>query len=174
MAATKSTGETDVQRVMGRIETILPPCPSEHMEADRLKHFEHITSFLLRYGAKRDDPIQSIMAHVGNYWCSAVLVNLRSSPMRPSTLQKLLATLSSHQPISQRMLTLNLRTLEEDGLIEREVHDAKNPHVEYRLTSMGRELSDFIVSLIDWAGNNFQGIVDARERYVPPLGPTPK
>lgn len=170
MEASKSAGKSDVQQVMERIETILPPCPSEGMEADRLRHFEHVTSFLLRYGARREDPIQRMLAHVGNYWSSAILITLRSGALRPSALQKLLGTLSSHQPISQRMLTLNLRTLEEDGLIERRVHDPKNLHVEYQLTQMGWEFSGLIMPIIEWSGNNFQRIVSAREHYVAPVG----
>ena len=163
--------ESDIQRVMDRVEAILPPCPSEQVEVDRLRHFERVTSFLLRYGSRRGDPVHSMLAHVGNYWCSAVLVVLQGGPLRPSAVQKRLSTFSPHQPISQRMLTLNLRTLEADGLIEREVCNSKNPHVEYRLTRMGREYSKLLLSIIEWAGENFQEIVAARERYEPPSAP---
>jgi DNA-binding HxlR family transcriptional regulator len=63
---------------------------------------------------------------------------------------------------------LNLRTLEADGLIQREVHDLRNPHVEYRLTHLGEALSRLLFLIIDWASAHHQEIVDARERYVPP------
>jgi DNA-binding HxlR family transcriptional regulator len=48
------------------------------------------------------------------------------------------------------MLTLNLRMLERDGLIARDVIDDERRHVEYSLTVLGRGLSDRLLSLIDW------------------------
>jgi len=57
--------------------------------------------------------VQSMLAHVGNCWSNAILCTLvPAGPLRPSALQKLLHALSPAHLISQRMLTLNLRTLD--------------------------------------------------------------
>jgi len=160
--------DDDCRRVMECIDAILPPAASEHVAAERHRHFERIASLLQRFGTARSDPVQSILAHVGNYWSNAILCTLQAGPLRPSALQKLLHALSPDHLISQRMLTLNLRTLEEDGLIEREVRDERNPHVEYRLTRLGCELSEKLFSIVQWGADNYQHIVSARARYQSP------
>jgi DNA-binding HxlR family transcriptional regulator len=157
--------------MMEGIDALLPPADSEHAAAERQQHFERIVSLLQRFGATRRDPVQSILAHVGNHWSNAILCTLQAAPLRPSALQKLLHALSPAHFISQRMLTLNLRTLEEDGLIEREVRDARNPHVEYRLTRLGCELVDRLFSIVQWGIDNHQHIVSARARYQAPKAP---
>lgn len=68
-------------------------------------------------------------------------------------------------PVSQRMLTLNLRILERDGLIEREVSGTVPTRVEYRLTTRGWTLSDFMVEIIDWGMGNVDEVVRAREDF---------
>jgi DNA-binding HxlR family transcriptional regulator len=154
--------------VMEGIDAVLADVPSEHAAAEGRRHLERMVLLLQRFGTARKDPVQSILAHVGNYWSSALLCTLQAGPMRPSALQKLLHALAPDRPISQRMLTLNLRALEEDGLIEREVRDERNPHVDYRLTRLGGELSDRLFSMIQWGADNYQHIVSARARYEPP------
>lgn len=161
----------DVRAVMERIAAILPPGASGAPTEQQLRHFEYIATNLRRFGAARQDPVQSMLAHVGNFWSNAVLCALQVGPLRPSTLQKLFTMLSPQQPISRRMLTLNLRMLEEDGLIEREVHDLRNPHVEYRLTALGEDLTDILFSIIQWASVHCQQIRDARDHYEPPKAP---
>lgn len=161
----------DCRRMMERIDAILPRAASKHAAAERQRHFERIVSLLQRFGTGRGEPVQSILAHVGNYWSSAILCTLQAGPLRPSALQKLLHALSPGHLISQRMLTLNLRTLEEDGLIEREVRDERNPHVEYRLTQLGCELSERLFSIIQWGADNYRHIVSARARYQSPKTP---
>lgn len=149
----------------------LPPSLPEHDRIDRLRHFERIALLLLGFGAKRSDPVQSILAHVGNFWSNAILCTLQAGPLRPSAVQKLIIALTPDHPVSRRMLTLRLRLLEEDGLIEREVHDTRSAHVEYRLTHLGRDLGERLFSIIDWGVANHREIVAARERYKPPKTP---
>ncbi|GAA6179998.1 MULTISPECIES: winged helix-turn-helix transcriptional regulator [unclassified Shimia] len=52
--------------------------------------------------------------------------------------------------VTQRMLTNQLRELEEDGVIHREVYPVVPPKVEYSLTDMGRELEPILRSLHEW------------------------
>ncbi|MNN73736.1 putative HTH-type transcriptional regulator YybR [compost metagenome] len=52
--------------------------------------------------------------------------------------------------ITQRMLTLQLRELEHDGIVHREVYHQVPPKVEYTLTDFGRTLEPIIVSMKQW------------------------
>ncbi|WP_342595774.1 helix-turn-helix domain-containing protein [Salinicola lusitanus] len=52
--------------------------------------------------------------------------------------------------VTQRMLTNQLRELEVDGLIHREVHAEVPPRVEYSLTALGRELTPVLMALKTW------------------------
>jgi DNA-binding HxlR family transcriptional regulator len=155
-------------KVVECIDAVLADAASEQAAAAGRRHLERLVLLLQRFGAARKDPVQSILAHVGNYWSSALLCTLQAGPMRPSALQKLLCALAPDRPISQRMLTLNLRALEEDGLIGREVRDGRNAHVDYRLTRLGRELGDSLFGIIQWGAENYEHIVSARARYEPP------
>lgn len=52
--------------------------------------------------------------------------------------------------VSQKVLTANFRSLEEKGIIEREVSPEVPPRVEYRLTDLGKTLDPIIKSMHDW------------------------
>ena len=72
--------------------------------------------------------------------------------------------------ISQRMLTVTLRTLEADGLVSRTVYAEVPPRVEYQLTETGKTLIPHIESLVDWALEHMTGIFDSREKAGQPCG----
>ena len=65
--------------------------------------------------------------------------------------------------ISQKMLTVTLRTLEEDGLVSRKVYAQVPPKVEYSLTARGHSLLPHLNGLIDWAKGEMDGILRDRE-----------
>ncbi len=67
--------------------------------------------------------------------------------------------------ISQRMLTLTLRTLERDGLVTPTVFPTVPPRVDYELTWLGRLLLEPVSALGLWARRNRAGIRDARRRF---------
>lgn len=67
--------------------------------------------------------------------------------------------------ISQRMLTLTLRHLERDGLIERTVHPVVPPRVDYELTPLGESLLAGIAPLVAWTRAHRDEIAAAREAY---------
>jgi len=69
--------------------------------------------------------------------------------------------------ISQRMLTVTLRSLEADGLVSRTVYAEVPPKVEYCLTKTGHELLPLIQTLVDWAIENMQDIMQSREQHKP-------
>ncbi|MGW4465444.1 winged helix-turn-helix transcriptional regulator [Micromonospora sp. NPDC004704] len=62
------------------------------------------------------------------------------------------------------MLTRTLRTLESDGLVEREVFPTLPPSVEYRLPPLGVSLLEPLSALADWAVDHHAEIAAARQR----------
>jgi DNA-binding HxlR family transcriptional regulator len=66
--------------------------------------------------------------------------------------------------ISTRMLTVTLRSLEADNLVDRKVYPEVPPKVEYCLTERGRGLMIHLGSLVDWASENMQDIVTSRQQ----------
>jgi DNA-binding HxlR family transcriptional regulator len=67
--------------------------------------------------------------------------------------------------ISQRMLSLTLKKLERDGLVNRVYHQTIPPKVEYNLTKMGDSLREPVNALGSWALDNLTKIDEAREEY---------
>lgn len=82
---------------------------------------------------------------LGGKWKGVILYHLfKDGTLRFSELQRFLPD------INQRLLTKQLRELEEDGLIHREVYPIVPPRVEYSLTDEGRTLYDLIMGLSVW------------------------
>lgn len=78
--------------------------------------------------------------------------------MRFNTLQK------NIPDISQKMLTVTLKTLEEDGFVKRKVYAEVPPKVEYSLTDRALSLLPCINILIDWAKENMEAIICDRKK----------
>lgn len=64
------------------------------------------------------------------------------------------------------MLTVTLRTLEEDGYVNRKVYPEVPPHVEYSLTDRARSLLPHVNGLIEWALENKDAIMKNRRKAV--------
>ena len=67
--------------------------------------------------------------------------------------------------VSQRMLTVTLRGLERDGLVQREVHAEVPPRVEYTLTSLGATLRELVRGLVRWSESHLSEVDAARVTY---------
>lgn len=67
------------------------------------------------------------------------------------------------EDISQRMLTVTLRTLESDGLVERKIYAEVPPRVEYYLTDTGGTLIPHLEGLVGWALENMDTILEHRK-----------
>lgn len=105
-------------------------------------------------------PIRNIIASLSDKWSLLVIYTLSQNPkMRFGELQK------SINDISQRMLTVTLRSLEADGLVSRQVYPEVPPRVEYQLTHLGYSLLDPLEGLITWAKNNSEVIQKSRNSY---------
>ena len=104
-----------------------------------------------------DCPIRNILARISDKWSILVLFTLNQSAlMRFNALQK------NIPDISQKMLTVALRTLEEDGFVKRQVYAEVPPRVEYSLTDRAISLLPHINSLIVWAKENMDAILTDR------------
>lgn len=91
-------------------------------------------------------PVRDIMSRFGDKWSILVLLSLSASEvMRFGELSKAIPD------ISQKMLTVTLRTLESDGLVSRKIYPEVPPKVEYRMTELGSSLVPHIRGLVDWA-----------------------
>ncbi len=88
--------------------------------------------------------VETFLQLVGGKWKVVVLYRLIDSPKRFNELQR------SVTNITQRMLTLQLRELESDGLVHREVYPVVPPKVEYSLTDLGRTLEPLLRKIADW------------------------
>jgi DNA-binding HxlR family transcriptional regulator len=71
--------------------------------------------------------------------------------------------------ITERMLTLQLRALEQDGLVKRTVYAEVPPRVEYELTEMALELGPLLKQLSNW-GNKHRSL--ATTKALPELVPS--
>ncbi len=102
-------------------------------------------------------PIRDILSRLGDKWSLLVLTTLNvNGTMRFSDIHR------SIGDVSQRMLTVTLRSLEADGLVARTIYPEVPPRVEYRLTASGSGLMPHLNELVRWALENMQGIHEAR------------
>ena len=105
-------------------------------------------------------PVRDILSRLGDKWSMLVLITLNTNGrMRFSDIHKTI------DDISQRMLTVTLRTLEADGLVSRTVYAEVPPRVEYNLTETGETLIPHIHNLTDWALNHMTGILESRKAF---------
>ncbi len=104
-------------------------------------------------------PVRNILSRIGDKWSLLVLITLnQGGTVRFKELQR------SLPDISQKMLTVTLRTLEEDGLVTREVFAVVPPKVEYSLTERAHSLLPHIFALTSWAKENMEMIIKDRNR----------
>lgn len=86
------------------------------------------------------------MGIIGGKWKTAILYNLKSTTLRYNELRKKMPT------VTERTLSLQLKTLEKDGIIKRKVYTSKPPlKVEYSLTEFGKTLVPLLQTIVDWA-----------------------
>lgn len=85
------------------------------------------------------------MGIIGGKWKTVILFHLIDGALRYNELRKEMPT------VTERTLSLQLKTLEEDGIIKRTVYTSKPPlKVEYSLTDFGKTLIPLITSIADW------------------------
>lgn len=103
--------------------------------------------------------VSSVLQRIGDKWSMLVVTVLADGPRRFSELRREI------EPISQRMLTLTLRSLERDGLVTRTVTPSIPPRVDYALTELGRSLQQPVTALAQWAVEHLELIGAAQNRF---------
>ncbi len=93
-------------------------------------------------------PVEATITLIGNKWRILIIRDLIDGSKRFNELQR------SVGGISQKVLTENLRTLEEHGLVDRKVYNEIPPRVEYSLTETGLSLEPMIAFMKNW-GNEY-------------------
>jgi DNA-binding HxlR family transcriptional regulator len=81
---------------------------------------------------------------IGGKWKGVILHHLINGPLRFNELRRRIPS------VSQRMLTLQLRELEMDGIIHRYIYQQIPPKVEYSLTEFGETLKPVVSAMRDW------------------------
>jgi DNA-binding HxlR family transcriptional regulator len=103
--------------------------------------------------------ISTLLARIGDKWTVLVVQTLGDGPKRFNELRREIPS------VSQRMLTLTLRNLERDGLVNRTVTPTIPPRVDYELTKLGQSLQKPICELATWALENVEAIHDAQRKF---------
>ena len=103
-------------------------------------------------------PIRNILSRIGDKWSILTIYTLSTKgTLRFKELQR------EMPDISQKMLTVTLRTLEEDGLVTRKIYPEIPPKVEYSFTERSRTLLPIVNELIVWALDNMSDILKDRQ-----------
>jgi DNA-binding HxlR family transcriptional regulator len=100
-----------------------------------------------KYGANPNMegcPVETTLDVIGGKWKGIILYHLIDGTKRFNEFRRL------NPGITQFMLTLQLRELERDGIIHREVYKEVPPKVEYSLTDFGKTLEPIIISMKQW------------------------
>ena len=95
-------------------------------------------------GNPEECPVAATLQVIGGKWVPLILFQLKDGPRRFNALRRLIPG------ITQRMLTLQLRGLEHDGVVARKVFETVPPHVEYSLTPSGQTLAPIIEAMEVW------------------------
>jgi DNA-binding HxlR family transcriptional regulator len=101
--------------------------------------------------------VEATLGVIGGRWKAAVLFQLSLGTKRFGELRRLLPN------VTQRMLTLQLRELEADGLVERTVYAEVPPRVEYTITPWGKSLEPVLMAMCEW-GQRYRRRLDTIAR----------
>ncbi|WP_191060794.1 winged helix-turn-helix transcriptional regulator [Geminicoccus harenae] len=88
--------------------------------------------------------VEATLSVIGGVWKPVLLFHLLQGKLRFNALCRLTPSATA------RMITLQLRELEADGIVNRIVYPEVPPKVEYELTELGRSLEPVLLSMRDW------------------------
>ena len=89
-------------------------------------------------------PVETALSLIGGKWKGVLIYHLLDGKKRFNELKRLMPN------ITHRMLTLQLRELENDGIVKRTIYAEVPPRVEYELTELGMSIRPIISSLYAW------------------------
>lgn len=94
--------------------------------------------------------VEATLDVIGGKWKPVILCHLGGQTLRTSELCRLMPE------VSQRVLTRQLRELEQDGIVNRKVYNQVPPRVEYSLTDEGKSLRNILLAMSDWGEKRIQ------------------
>ncbi|WP_125764161.1 winged helix-turn-helix transcriptional regulator [Companilactobacillus hulinensis] len=94
--------------------------------------------------------VEATMNIIGGKWKPIILCHLKHQTMRTGELRRAIPN------ITQKMLTQQLRELEDDGIVDRKVYNQIPPKVEYSLTEYGDSLNRILEELCLWGEDNIE------------------
>ena len=106
-------------------------------------------------------PVRNIIARLCDKWALLAIYILDRSGKESMRFMELKQQMPD---ISQRMLTMTLRTLEEDGYVTRTIFSEIPPRVEYALTERTKSLKPVLDSLLQWSVDNMDDIMSDRKK----------
>lgn len=106
-------------------------------------------------------PVRNILARLCDKWTLLVIYILDRSGKDSMRFTELKQKMPD---ISQRMLSMTLRTLEEDGYVTRTIFSEIPPRVEYALTERAKSLKPILDSLLQWSVDNMDDIMNDRKK----------
>ncbi|MET9629699.1 helix-turn-helix domain-containing protein [Lentzea sp. NPDC006480] len=108
--------------------------------------------------------VREVFDRISDKWSLLVVGALREGPLRFGELEKVITG------ISQRMLTLTLKHLVQDGLVSRTAYAEVPPRVEYEVTPLGKTLVPLVIALAEWAIEHRDEINASRGGALAPAG----
>lgn len=116
---------------------------------------------LKKYSSPDNCPVRNVVDRIGDKWSVLVLMVLEDGKvLRFNEICGYIKT------VSQKMLSVTLKSLEADGLVKRTVYPQIPPKVEYELTKRGKSLLPHLHGLVIWAHSNMTGIKESREIFT--------
>ncbi|MFM1345306.1 helix-turn-helix domain-containing protein [Yersinia proxima] len=103
-------------------------------------------------------PSREVLKHVTSRWGVLVLIALSNETLRFSALRRKIGG------VSEKMLAQTLQNLEEDGFVDRIAYLVVPPHVEYKLTPLGKEVQEQVEGLAVWLEENLHRIMEKRQQ----------
>ncbi|ADP34591.1 HxlR family transcriptional regulator [Bacillus atrophaeus] len=104
------------------------------------------------YPNKEGCPVEFTLDVIGGKWKGILFYHMIDGKKRFNEFRRICPN------ITQRMLTLQLRELEADGIVHREVYHQVPPKVEYSLTEFGRTLEPIVLQMKKWGDTNREAL----------------
>ena len=113
-----------------------------------------------KFSCEAECPIRNVIDRISHKWSLLVLLLLDEvESLRFNEIHKTIGS------ISQKMLTVTLKSLEADGFVTRTMFPQIPPRVEYKLTERAKGMLPHIHNLVKWSEENMAAIEESRSKY---------